>query len=258
VGKSKRSVWAQEVNYDDLYPEKFDTQDNILSHAYDALNRLTNSYYGEGVNFETNKDKYNEYEISYDSNGNLKTLKRNASSLIDNLSYTYKDGGNQLLSVSDATGNAAGFKDVAGDDYTYDANGNLTKDSNKGLSSISYNFLNLPYVLSKDASNSIGYIYDAAGVKLCKEATVSGTLTKRYYCGAFEYDNTKALSMIHTDEGLVEVTSTTYNYEYYLKDHLGNTRVLFNSNGSLLQRYDYYPFGLTADQSTGICYQYYL
>jgi RHS repeat-associated protein len=115
---------------------------------------------------------------------------------------------------------------------------------------ISYNLLNLPYVLSKDGSNNIRYIYDAGNAKLGKEATVGGVTTKRWYCGAMEYDNSKDLSMIHTDEGIIEVTTSgskpVYNYEYFLKDHLGNTRVVFNSSGTLLQRTDYYPFGLTS------------
>jgi RHS repeat-associated protein len=217
---------------------------------YDPLNRLSESDYGEGAGFATNADKYNEYEIKYDANGNILKLKRNNGGLIDNLGYTYKSGGNQLESVDDATASATGFKDVAGVDYDYDANGNLRKDNNKGITSISYNLLNLPYVLSKDGSNNIRYIYDASGAKLGKEATVGGVTTKRWYCGAMEYDNGRDLSMIHTDEGIIEVTTSgskpVYNYEYFLKDHLGNTRVVFNNSGSLLQRTDYYPFGLTS------------
>ncbi|MDP4240769.1 MAG: RHS repeat-associated core domain-containing protein, partial [Bacteroidota bacterium] len=90
------------------------------------------------------------------------------------------------------------------------------------------------------------------GEKLCKVAKISGASTSRYYCGNFEYDNNKALSLIHTDEGIIEVTrsgsTTNYNYEYFLKDHLGNTRVLCSSTGALLQRSDYYPFGMNSSQ----------
>lgn len=78
------------------------------------------------------------------------------------------------------------------------------------------------------------------------------TTTSRYYCGNFEYDGNKALSLIHTDEGIVEVTrsgsTTNYNYEYFLKDHLDNTRMLCSSTGALLQRSDFYPFGMTSSQ----------
>jgi RHS repeat-associated protein len=38
------------------------------------------------------------------------------------------------------------------------------------------------------------------------------------------------------------------NYGYYLKDHLGNIRVVFNDNGQVLQRTDFYPFGLSVNR----------
>jgi hypothetical protein len=50
-------------------------------------------------------------------------------------------------------------------EYTYDANGNLTKDLNKGILYITYNYLNLPLSIAKTGGNSIGYTYDAAGNK---------------------------------------------------------------------------------------------
>ncbi|MHC1705786.1 MAG: DUF6443 domain-containing protein [Tenuifilaceae bacterium] len=218
--------------------------------TYDALNRLTSSSYGEGVGFANHTDWYSEYGITYDFNGNIKALKRKSEGLIDDLTYNYKNTiSNQLLSVDDASSKTVGFKDVVGNDYEYDFNGNLNIDNNKGITSISYNLLNLPNVLSKDGNNYIKYTYSASGAKLFKEAKVNGVIDKRYYTGSLEYDNLKALKIMHHEEGLVEVSGgTSYNYEYFLKDHLGNTRVLFNSTGGLLQRYDYYPFGMTANQ----------
>ena len=48
--------------------------------------------------------------------------------------------------VVDISGSTEGFKDGAnyGNDYTYDANGNMTSDKNKQINSIEYNHLNLP------------------------------------------------------------------------------------------------------------------
>ena len=68
-------------------------------------------------------------------------LKRYGNGLIDNLTYTYS--GNQLTQVEDATGNSAGFNNGASieNEYTYDYNGNLTKDSNKGICNIAWNSL---------------------------------------------------------------------------------------------------------------------
>ena len=80
------------------------------------------------------------------------------------------------------------FKDGADkeQEYVYDANGNMTKDDNKGISAISYNHLNLPTKVTS-AGKNIDYKYDATGAKLSK--TVSGITT--YYAGNFIYENDK-------------------------------------------------------------------
>ncbi len=106
-------------------------------------------------------------------NGNILQLSRNGHTnseastfgLMDNLSYVY-DNGNQLQSVTDAANTTFGFKDgnTVGNDYSYDANGNLTADKNKNITSIKYNHLNLPIEVqfNNDANKKISYIYDAA------------------------------------------------------------------------------------------------
>ena len=39
MGKNKNSVWAQEVDYGEIYEEKH-SQENFLNESYEALNRL--------------------------------------------------------------------------------------------------------------------------------------------------------------------------------------------------------------------------
>ena len=51
-------------------------------------------------------------------------------------------------------------------EYTYDKNGNLTKDLNKKISLIQYNLLNLPTSITYSNGKSATYIYDANGNKL--------------------------------------------------------------------------------------------
>jgi len=46
------------------------------------------------------------------------------------------------------------------------------------------------------------------------------------------YKNDKSLKYLLFDEGMVNKSSGVYSYEYHLKDHLGNTRVAFQPNGS--------------------------
>lgn len=225
---------------------------------YDALNRLKDSDYGEGSSFTTYPNRYNESIGSYDLNGNIKSLTRRGIDgttplILDSLTYIYS--GNKLERIIDTASKSIGFTDVSTPlDYNYDLNGNLIQDLNKGISNIEYNFLNLPTEVSKDATHKVMYIYDATGVKL-KKQVISGTNTlDRYYAGAFEYDDEKELDLIHTEEGVVNVTGSTYDYEYFLKDHLGNTRITFKPNGSSLsslQKVEYYPFGMVAVKTDG-------
>jgi RHS repeat-associated protein len=53
------------------------------------------------------------------------------------------------------------------------------------------------------------------------------------------------LQFIQTSKGrLVPDGSGGFNYEYAIKDHLGNTRVMFSQTGEVLQDQSYYPFGM--------------
>jgi|GEM_PF-5269100 len=58
---------------------------------------------------------------------------------MDRLVYSY-DAGNKLTQVLDNGNDTYGFKDSAvnNQDYWYDANGNMTKDDNKGITAITY------------------------------------------------------------------------------------------------------------------------
>ncbi|GHV35802.1 hypothetical protein FACS1894178_6150 [Bacteroidia bacterium] len=59
-------------------------------------------------------------------------------------------------------------------EYSYDANGNMTMDKNKGILSIEYNFVNLPkkiVISSPVAEGTIEYIYAADGRKLQSKQT---------------------------------------------------------------------------------------
>ncbi len=127
-------------------------------------------------------------------------------------------------------------------EYTYDANGNLTKDLNKNITQITYNVLNLPKVVTFGKANTITYTYDGGGNKLSVAYTAGGTTVKTDYVGNKVYKN-GTLSMMHTEEGYITFSGATPTYHYYLKDHQGNNRVVMNQSGAVEQVNHYYPFG---------------
>ena len=205
---------------------------HYYTFTYDGVNRMLDATHGAGL--------YTEKVTSYDKNGNIKGLQRYGNGLIDNLTYTYS--GNQLTRVDDATGNSAGFSNGAStaNEYTYDNNGNLTKDSNKNISSITYNCLNLPSKVTFSDGSTITYSYAADGTKLRTVHTISGTVTQKDYCANVVYEN-GIQKILLTEEGYVNLSDG--KYYYYLKDHQGNNRVVVKEDGEVKETNHYYPFG---------------
>lgn len=177
--------------------------------------------------------------------------KPGGSALIDDLTYAYNssNNSNKLLAVTESsslgsTDNKLGDftdKNTSLDDYSYDDNGNLTADKNKHITAITYNYLNLPQQISvnKDdgtAKGTITYTYDAAGIKLQKTVNdIAGAVTNTtLYIAGFEYKN-DTLQQVAMEEGRVRYAKkyflngdSTYDYfyDYFLKDHLGNVRMV--------------------------------
>nr|WP_320022268.1 RHS repeat-associated core domain-containing protein [uncultured Draconibacterium sp.] len=212
---------------------------------YDGLNRLKLADYGSlsGSTITDQASLYNVTNITYDKNGNIRTLNRDGFSAgIDKLTYGYNTSSNQLKYVNDTGNDASGFKELGGNnslEYYYDSNGNMIQDHNKKITTnITYNHFNLPIALTQNGTN-ISYLYDAEGNKL--KSTVGSTV--KNYDGQFIYEGS-ALRQILFSEGRIVVNGTSATYEFFMKDHLGNTRVTFNENGGLVQTLAYYPFGM--------------
>ncbi|QKX05021.1 type IV secretion protein Rhs [Aquimarina sp. TRL1] len=235
-----------------LWKTASDNTKRSYSYQYDGLNRITAGY--------ANIGSYNLLGVTYDKNGNIQTLTRNghtnatatAFGAMDKLVYSYNEG-NKLLKVTDSGNKTFGFTDGTNteDDYTYDANGNMTRDGNKGITEIQYNYLNLPKQIMLAGRGNINYIYDATGTKLRKTVTEGSSLTTTDYAGNYVYKNGN-LEFFNHPEGYVEPDTNGYTYVYQYKDHLGNIRLSYadtNNNGSIStseikQEKHYYPFGL--------------
>jgi len=212
---------------------------------------------------------------------------------MDDLGYAYENStgnSNQLRNVKDfvTVGMSQGFYDgniaPGVDDYEYDENGNMTVDRNKGITSITYNYLNLPQTITFNHSDKIDYLYNAAGQKVQKTVTqyltnsmevkevdyLDGYQTEervsRIPVGAIatQLSNNEqyaggVLQFFPHGEGYISATPNSidingvssyfYNYVFNYTDHLGNVRISYTRDpGSnqlkILEENHYYPFGL--------------
>jgi RHS repeat-associated protein len=257
-GNLTNSLFSMRLSYEE---DNIHFDGNISSQkwmsAVDNLTRTYTYFYDGaskilGASFSGGKpnENYSLENMSYDLNGNIKTLWRkglnqtNTFNYIDKLSYTYANYSNKLMSVSDAiTGNlnTGDFRDgnTSGDDYTYWADGSLKSDLNKGISLIEYNYLKLHKKITFSDGRTINFQYDASGKKL-KEIASNGDVMD--YTSNVIYKNNVLYQISHGEGRIVNGI-----YEYDIKDHLGNLRVSFKDSSGIAkitQAQDYEPFGL--------------
>lgn len=221
--------------------------------TYDELNRLIKADYIEN---QKACSKYST-KYAYDKMGNITRLQRNGLhddgvfDIIDNLTYEYN--GNQVTKITDKVEgpfykDAMHFTDNADEDveYEHDGNGNMTKDLNRQICNIEYNYLNLPTrILFADGSEN-RYVYDANGVKLqLKYIKNNQVVLTIDYSGNLIYENNK-LKQILVDGGYITPADSTNKepvYHFYVQDHLGNNRLVVTQTGTIEQVNHYYPFG---------------
>ena len=200
--------------------------------------------------------------------------------------------GNQVVKIDDAAdespnySGAMHFRDAANEEteYTYDANGNMLTDSNKGITSIDYNVLDLPQCINVkpnvlgNSDNKVCYTYSADGTKLSStykngdsqvlpyrpkpssSIKTNGMVTPMvrllennyYYCSNLVYNNDR-LSTILFDGGYASVDeSGGIVMHFYVKDHLGSNRLVVDGNGNIEEVNHYYPFGALMGDRCGV------
>ena len=230
-----------------------DGPQNRYEFTYDDLSRLTNT--DQYVNNEKTRQNV-ERCLSYDRNGNLQTFIRYENgACVSNSSYNYS--GNRLVSY--CPGTVFEREDVGIGEiivpkkgivfpltvqlHEYDANGNVTKDWERGLD-MSYNCLNLLEYAADNDANAINYCYLADGTKLSVTDTEENGL---YYLGSLVYEkhaNTIGLESAAFSGGRIVATSgNDTEVRYSLTDHLGSVRVVATDKDNVLERNDYQPFG---------------
>ncbi|TXJ23469.1 MAG: hypothetical protein E6Q24_18100 [Chitinophagaceae bacterium] len=275
-----------------IWRSQGDNASRKYDFTYDRLDRLT------GANFlqkkKPSETSWSNSEVDFstaiayeDGNGNLQSMThkgiipgQNTPVLVDDLRYSYMAisgmaglNGNKLRKVDDLgnlganNGLLGDFKDPnTTDDYTYDLNGNLVKDYNKGIGTstangISYNYMNKPSKIVIEGKSTIEFVYDAAGAKLKKKVTYADNSVRvTTYIGDYVYEqftpsagggNGEQLLFVLHEEGRLKIitpqtktgaTGADLNagtagisnwpvgkqavFEYFIKDHLGSTRMV--------------------------------
>ena len=233
-----------------------DGPQNRYEFTYDGLSRLANT--DQYVNNEKTRQNV-ERCLSYDRNGNLQTFIRYENgACVSNSTYNYS--GNRLVSYRPGTV----FEREDGDAgeiilpkkgivfpltvqlHEYDANGNVTKDWERGLD-MSYNCLNLLEYASDNDANAINYCYLADGTKL---SATTGDDCGFSYRGSFTYRTDESSQPDRVFEStpfgggrIVGTVDDETEVRYFLTDHLGSVRAVVNSGCEVLERNDYQPFG---------------
>jgi RHS repeat-associated protein len=152
---------------------------------------------------------------------------------------------NKIQKVDDISNETASFTDATGStDYTYYADGSLKSDANKGISLIEYNYLKLPKRIIK-GSTIILNEYDAAGAKL--KETIGTQVTD--YVGNKIYKNNNLYQIVHGEGRIVNG-----EYEYNIKDHLGNLRVAFRDSLGIAKITQANSYGIFGEDLSTLSY----
>lgn len=233
---------------------------NAYGYWYDKAGRMTNAFYNEsattGSSVPTSWTIANKNFLesaTYDINGNI--LRMNRSGIIpgtqtpvalDRLVYTYQTNSNKIDKVIDqnttAYPGAGDFQQGTAQGYSYDVSGNLTEDKSKNITSISYTFFNKPQVITFGNGYKISYSYDAGGNKV-QELMAEAATTKLNYLANGLYKN-EVLQQLSTAEGRTDMSKTTPQEQFFVKDHLGNIRSIVASS----QTTEVIPGGMLAQQ----------
>ncbi len=259
-------------------------------YSYDNAGRLTSAMiFFDGITHPTG--------YTYDLNSNITTLNRrgynptNVAELIDNLVYQYD--GNQVKKITEKapvviSEKTMNFIDGADLDveYTYDRNGNMTSDANKGLE-MSWDYNNRLYKVEDDEM-TMTFNRTGSGQKLGKSVYV-GPKLKDYLRPGVSRSNSlggypafpRDSMLVYPTDSIFHIGNTTLtenfgSYEYvngkfarlntstgyrdsegthvYVRDWQGNIRAVVRKgdDGStvLEQATYYYPYGMPMAEST--------
>jgi RHS repeat-associated protein len=220
-------------NFDELYHA------NGSGNGYDNLNQLTSFARGTlNASHDTISSPSHSINYTLDAEGNF--------------SSTQTDGG---ASVSN-TFNKQNEETAAGtSSLTFDANGNLTTDDQGHA--LAYDAWNRLVTVKSGSTTLTSYQYDALGRRIVENP---GTVHDLYYSAAWQVLEERwggvstatiqyVWSPVYIDALVLRDRSTANNGTlderlWVQQDANWNVTALINGSGSVVERYDYDPYGL--------------
>jgi len=245
------------------------SENRDVTYAYDLMNRL--------VNVDDSEIDLFDEAFAYDAQGRILSQRRGTNvTATSGGEYAYYTQSNKLEKVSVGMSDSVDAKRLmnADSNFVYDADGNMIYDASKKMT-VSYDWRGLPTEFAKQelSGDSVRLLmtYDASGNRITKRyerkaaAETAWTLQlATHYTGLGSeirengLDNT-AKVVVNLPQGLGRYgvenansssTNTTPSFEWYLKNHLGSTMLVYGTgsgSASVKATYDYRAFGEQLD-----------
>ncbi|RTE11540.1 RHS repeat-associated core domain-containing protein [Paenibacillus whitsoniae] len=229
-----------------MYPVLADGTVLKTDYTYNTLKRLASVTNMKGTNV------LSTYSYLYDDNGNITSKTETVNTVSSTTSYTY-DALNRLLTISRPDGSTAS--------YTYDLKGNrmtlqdntqnfpmtdisYTYDLLNRLSSVIYGSMTTSFAYAPNnlrykktsGTQTIQYQYDASG-NVISESNGSNLITANYIRG---------------DRLLAKKDVSTGQMYYYLYNGHGDVTQIVDTNGIIVNNYQYDEWGNITSQTEGI------
>ena len=234
---------------------EYDLVDRLtqLTNHYSDTNSLSfyyNSYDNVGNRLSMLVDDTDEHSYDYDCLYQLKEVNYPDDEMV---TYYYDSLGNRMQTVNGSTTNYSSnnlnqYTAVGGVSYSYDNNGNLTND---GTYKYYYDCENrLTDVNNQSDEPLASYKYDYLGRRVSKTQYLTLKTQNYVYDGAqviAEYDGNDVLLRryfygVGIDEPLAMYVAGS-GYYYYHFDGLGSVVALSNTDGEVVEFYEYDVFG---------------
>ena len=245
-----------------------DSLDRLFS--YDPINRLLSATGRESDNQSSNLQWSDPPQGSYDPTacqaytrnygydkmGNIQSLVQTGTNGFTR-AFDYGSSQNLLNSI-----NNGGTPPSTLASFSYDANGNMVlSNTTRNYEWDHSNQLRAYYNQAGTSEPTVyaQYLYNAGGERVKKLVRTSGGAFESvtYIDGIFEYhkkengsteeknyshimDNSSRICMLRTGSFTGDPADSIF---YVLEDHLGSSTVRLDTNGSVIDREEYYPFG---------------